>query len=177
VLCRVVAVGGRIVLGGGGLRWEGEAPAEPDNLTSQLPTTREGDNTTQHAQSSALFRVIPRPSFPAEPKHHTTRSNFRVIPRYSAAIVSHRVEIPHKQITSAARQEPRPPRLAGSAAASPSQVEPTSTSSVPPFKTTPIASANGSPSECLCNWCLAWSECFFTPRTSFYVEPESAGPE
>jgi hypothetical protein len=29
VLCGVVAVGGRIVLGGGGLLWEGEAPAEP----------------------------------------------------------------------------------------------------------------------------------------------------
>jgi hypothetical protein len=29
---------------------------------------REGDNTnTQNAQISALFRVIPRPSFPAEP--------------------------------------------------------------------------------------------------------------
>ena len=28
MLCGVVAVGGRIVLGGGGLRWEGEAPAE-----------------------------------------------------------------------------------------------------------------------------------------------------
>ena len=29
MLCGVVAVGGRSVLGGGGLRWEGEAPAEP----------------------------------------------------------------------------------------------------------------------------------------------------
>ncbi|MEY4188467.1 MAG: hypothetical protein RIT02_3501 [Planctomycetota bacterium] len=28
MLCGVVAVGGRSVLGGGGLRWEGEAPAE-----------------------------------------------------------------------------------------------------------------------------------------------------
>jgi hypothetical protein len=29
VFCGVVAVGGRRVLGGGGLLWEGEAPAEP----------------------------------------------------------------------------------------------------------------------------------------------------
>ena len=29
MLCGVVAVGGRIVLGGGGLLWEGEAPAKP----------------------------------------------------------------------------------------------------------------------------------------------------
>jgi|GEM_PF-4127198 len=30
-------------------------------------STRQGDTNTQHAQFSALFRVIPRPSFPAEP--------------------------------------------------------------------------------------------------------------
>gem|GEM_PF-5820459 len=70
---------------------------------------RERDNTnTQNPQISAFFRVIPRPSFPAEPDvsaqfsvfsdrkipsgarqhQHTKPSNFRVFPRHSAAIVS-----------------------------------------------------------------------------------------
>ena len=134
--------------------------------------------TTQHAQFSALFRVIPRPSFPAEANNHTTRSNFRVIPRHSAAIVSRKGEQPHKPNSVRrlgrslalpglpARRQPRPPRW--------NQRAPVR---CPLSRQHPLAFANGSPSECLCNWCLAWSECFFTPRTSFYVEPESAGPE
>ena len=70
---------------------EGEAPAEPNVPTSQLTTTREGEAPAE-------------PKQPHKPTHHhsggqhqhTTRSIFRVIPRHSAAIVSHRVEIPHK---------------------------------------------------------------------------------
>ena len=75
-----------------------------------LSSPREGTTTTKHAQISALFRVILRPSFPAKAKHLTTYSIFRVIPRYSAAIVSRRGETQTSQITSA-----------GSAGASPSQ--------------------------------------------------------
>ncbi|MEY4185095.1 MAG: hypothetical protein RIT02_129 [Planctomycetota bacterium] len=143
--------------------WEGEAPAEPDvsvqfsvfssqcsvlsvqfsvfssqcSVIAESPLGRArllpSRTTTQHAEISALFRVILRPSFPTEPNHHTTRSIFRVNPRHSAAIISRqgepphntlnlprysasfrghisrRGETPHKPITSAARQEPRPP--------------------------------------------------------------------
>ena len=131
---------------------------------------REGDNTnTQNAQISALFRVIPRPSFPAEPPNpgrrkapaepstpregeapaepdvsvqfsvfsvqcsvfsdrkmpsggrqhqHTKPSNFRVIPRHSAAIVSRRAAKPSKAQGScramrskrSAQRELRPPK-------------------------------------------------------------------
>jgi hypothetical protein len=65
---------------------------------------------TQHAQFSASFRVIPRPSFPAETNNHTTRSIFHVIPRHSAAIISRRAETHTSQQLPPARQEPRPPK-------------------------------------------------------------------
>jgi len=103
---------------------DAEAPAEPDvsvqfSVFSNRKIPLRGRH---HHKKRSFFRVIPRPSFPAEPKHtqtnnirgsagaspsqggydrqrrqhHTTRSNFRVIPRYSAAIISRRGEQPHK---------------------------------------------------------------------------------
>ena len=64
-------------------------------ISHQAETPHKTLNFPRH---SASFRVIPRPSFPTEPKHHTTRSIFRVIPRHSAAIISRRAETPHNTL-------------------------------------------------------------------------------
>jgi hypothetical protein len=153
--------------------WEGEAPAEPNVSvqfsvsSSQCPVLSVQFSVfsnrkiplrgRHHHKTRSNFRVIPRhsaaivsrqdeiphktmtsagsagasPSQRRPPRTlrpttatttHSTRSIFRVIPRHSAAIVSHRVEIPHKTTTSAARQEPRPPKDASpSQDTSPSQ--------------------------------------------------------
>jgi hypothetical protein len=95
----------------------GASPSQRRPPRTLRPTTA----TTTHSTRS-IFRVIPRHSAAIVSRRGETPQNTLNFPRHSAAIVSHRVEIPHKTTTSAARQEPRPPKDASpSQDTSPSQ--------------------------------------------------------
>jgi hypothetical protein len=127
---------------------EGEAPAEPKH-----PSGRPFGRAKLPLSRNTCLAVGSHGSAGASPSHVWRLGRSLALPRL------------------AARRQPRPPGLAARRQPRPPGWNQRAAVRCPLSGQHPLASANGSPSECLDNWCVAWSECFCTPRTSFYVEP------